>query len=68
MRVVGLLLDECERVLPLLESPVLSERWAEPSALAQWSNGGLPGTWPARRSTWSGRLPGRAAAGRRTMP
>jgi len=43
MRVVGLLLNECERVLTLLRSPVLSERWAEPSALEQWSNGGLAG-------------------------
>jgi hypothetical protein len=43
MRVVGLLLDECERVLPLLKSRVLSEHWAEPSALEQWSNGGLAG-------------------------
>jgi hypothetical protein len=43
MRVVGLLLDECERVLELLRSPVLSERWAEQSALEQWSNGGLAG-------------------------
>jgi len=43
MRVVGLLLDGFERVLPLLHSPALSERWAEPSALEQWSNGGLAG-------------------------
>jgi hypothetical protein len=43
MRVAGLLLNECERVLPLLRSSVLSERWAEPSALEQWSNGGLAG-------------------------
>jgi Mycothiol maleylpyruvate isomerase N-terminal domain len=38
-----MLLDECERVLPLLRSPVLTERWAEPSALQHWSNGGLAG-------------------------
>ena len=43
MHIVGLLLDGCERVLPLLRSPVLSERWAEPSALEHWSNGGLAG-------------------------
>jgi uncharacterized protein (TIGR03083 family) len=43
MRVVGLLLDGCERVLPLLDSPALSVRWAEPSALERWSNGGLAG-------------------------
>jgi hypothetical protein len=43
VRIVGLLLDGCERVLPLLRSPVLSERWAQPSALQQWSNGGLAG-------------------------
>jgi uncharacterized protein (TIGR03083 family) len=43
MRIVGLLLDGCERVLPLLRSPVLSQRWAQPSALEQWSNGGLAG-------------------------
>lgn len=43
MRAVELLLDECERVLELLRSPVLSERWAEQSALEQWSNGGLAG-------------------------
>jgi hypothetical protein len=43
MRVVELLLEECERVIPLLRSPVLSKRWAEPSALEQWSNGGLTG-------------------------
>jgi uncharacterized protein (TIGR03083 family) len=43
MRVVGLLLDGCEHVLPLLRSSALSERWAEPSALERWSNGGLAG-------------------------
>lgn len=43
MRARELLADGCERVLPLLRSPALSERWAEPSALEQWSNGGLAG-------------------------
>jgi len=43
MRVVGLLLDGCECVLPLLRSPALAKRWAEPSALEHWSNGGLAG-------------------------
>jgi hypothetical protein len=43
MRVVELLVDGCECVLPLLCSSALSERWAEPSALEQWSNGGLAG-------------------------
>ena len=43
MRVVGLLVDGCERVLPLLDSSALRERWTEPSALEQWSNGGLAG-------------------------
>lgn len=43
MHVVGLLLDGCDRVLPLLRSPVLSDRWTEASALEQWSNGGLAG-------------------------
>jgi hypothetical protein len=43
MPVVGLLLDSCERVLPLLRSPALSERWMQQSALDQWSNAGLAG-------------------------
>lgn len=30
-------------VLPLLRSPVLSQRWTQPSALEQWSNGGFAG-------------------------
>jgi hypothetical protein len=43
MRAVGLLLDSCERVLPLLRSSALTESWAQPSALDQWSNAGLAG-------------------------
>jgi hypothetical protein len=43
MRVVELLLDGCECVVPMFRSPALSGRWAEPSALEQWSNGGLAG-------------------------
>jgi hypothetical protein len=43
MRVVGLLLDSCERVLPLLRSSALNEHWAQQSALDQWSNAGLAG-------------------------
>jgi hypothetical protein len=43
MHVVGLLVGGCDKVLPLLRSPVLSERWTEPSAVEQWSNGGLAG-------------------------
>jgi hypothetical protein len=43
MRAVELLLEACEPTLGLLRSPVLAERWAEPSALTEWSNGGLAG-------------------------
>ena len=43
MRVVGLLLDSCEHVLPLLRSCALSEQWTQQSALDRWSNAGLAG-------------------------
>jgi hypothetical protein len=43
MRAVGLLLEECERILPLLRSRVARDRWAEPSASEHWSIGGLAG-------------------------
>lgn len=43
MRVVGLLLESCERVLPMLRSSALSQRWARQSALDEWSNAGLAG-------------------------
>jgi len=38
-----LFLESCERVLPLLRSPELSERWSQPSSLDGWSNNGLAG-------------------------
>jgi hypothetical protein len=42
-RPILLLVDSCRRVLPLLRSPALAEKWFEPSALEQWSNAGLAG-------------------------
>jgi mycothiol maleylpyruvate isomerase-like protein len=43
MRAAELLVEAGESVLPLLRSPVLSDRWEQPSALTAWSNGGLAG-------------------------
>ena len=41
--VLDLLLDSCDRVVPLLRSQVLAHTWEVPSALAGWTNGGLAG-------------------------
>jgi len=43
MRPIELLLDSCRRIQPLLEHPVLAERWSEPSVLDRWSHAGLAG-------------------------
>jgi hypothetical protein len=43
MRPVAMLVDSCHRVLPLLRSFVLAERWAQPSVLEHWSIAGLAG-------------------------
>ena len=43
IRPVVMLVDSSHRVLPLLRSSVLAERWAKPSALEHWSNAGLAG-------------------------
>ena len=42
-RPVELLVEACERALPLLRSPALGQHWMAPSALAEWSNSGLAG-------------------------
>ncbi len=43
MTALDLLLDSCDRVVPLLRAPELAERWSAPSALSDWSNRGLAG-------------------------
>jgi hypothetical protein len=43
MRPVELLIEACERALPLLRSRELGEQWTQPSALPLWSNAGLAG-------------------------
>jgi hypothetical protein len=43
MTALALLLDSCDRVVPLFESRALAERWSAPNALSDWSNRGLAG-------------------------
>lgn len=43
MRPLELFLDSCDRMVPLLRMDVLADRWLQPSALPEWSCGGLAG-------------------------
>ncbi|MFI9826787.1 maleylpyruvate isomerase N-terminal domain-containing protein [Streptomyces sp. NPDC051913] len=42
-RITGAYLDAADVAVELLNQPAVAERWEEPSALAEWSVGGLAG-------------------------